>query len=175
MKGTREDAGAYAYEVEMLLASLNLTLESPGEGSTNASERAAANAYLESYLVHVRNLIEFFLSPARTRDDDILASDFLESAWTPSGEHVDRLRGLVDEIHKRLSHLTRRRHVDFEYEVLRTTADLVRLNNDFQRQLSTGDPSAADWFRRSINAVEAFRGDWLIHMVRTTSGPPSDT
>ena len=66
MKGTRDDAGAYGYEFDMLLGTHRLMKEHAMKPLAGWNIYIA-NAYLEAYLVHARNLIEFFLT-APTKD-----------------------------------------------------------------------------------------------------------
>src|SRR5262249_36178873 len=62
------------------------------------------NAYIESFVVHLRNLIDF-LSPTIVRDTDVLATDFCDAGtWNtamPSSLEKARARA-----HKELAHMT---------------------------------------------------------------------
>ena len=60
------------------------------------------NAWLESFLVHTRALLEFLgWTKVQVRDDDLRSP----IATTPN----ERLLSLVEEMHKRIMHVTRRR------------------------------------------------------------------
>ena len=171
MKGTRDDAGAYGYEFDMLLGTHRLMKEHAMKPLAGWNIYIA-NAYLEAYLVHARNLIEFFLT-APTKDN-ISAVGFLENGWTPSGPHVDRLKLLKEALHKRLSHLTRTRHQEFEgYRDLQTTVGLVRLSNDFHRRITSDCPEAVEWFADARRSIESFYQASLKGLVTYAHGPES--
>jgi hypothetical protein len=62
------------------------------------------SALLESWVIHLRNLIDFFCQPGRS--DDVTAWDFFDTpaAWTPTMSSVlEKARGRAN---KELSHLT---------------------------------------------------------------------
>lgn len=72
-----------------------------------------SDAVLGDFLVHARNLIDFFLGPTSQRPDDIVAADFFPKGptWSPQTDRafLDRLR---TSIAKRNMHLTYRRVTD---------------------------------------------------------------
>lgn len=64
---------------------------------------------LESYAIHLRNLINFFYPPIRIRDTDVCAKDFFieEATWgTKRPELSATLRKAKDRADKEVSHLT---------------------------------------------------------------------
>lgn len=68
---------------------------------------ALNNALLEAFLLHTRNLIEFFF-PERPRPTDVIAADFcLQNAWEPTAP------SLIEEwrfrANKEINHITSRR------------------------------------------------------------------
>jgi hypothetical protein len=71
----------------------------------------AHNAFLESELLHARNVIEFLIGrpkrkQQRYRDSDISARDYLPG-WTPDDDEVSRrLTEALPQIDKQLSHLS---------------------------------------------------------------------
>jgi hypothetical protein len=72
------------------------------------------NALIESFVGHVRPLMEFFDSnAAKAHDDDILAIDFFDDARTwfnlRPPPHTD-LDGIRDRVNKQLAHLSYRRN-----------------------------------------------------------------
>ena len=70
--------------------------------------RVVQDAVLESYLTHLRVLIDLFFEDAR-KDDDIIASDFFEDNknWhDKSVKYKKRLKTQRVRINKHLAHLT---------------------------------------------------------------------
>lgn len=69
---------------------------------------ALANALLESALLHVRNLFEFFVHPG-SRPDDMRPDDFADP-WPPGpADAVESLEQMSELPHKHLAHLTWKR------------------------------------------------------------------
>lgn len=95
-------AGHLNYEYEMLRTIVR-------ELSTGTRPQWLTNALLESFVIHLRALIDFFYTPARTKPDDMLATDYFPDpkAWEaaiPSMSEV--LRNARDRAHKEIAHLT---------------------------------------------------------------------
>jgi hypothetical protein len=74
---------------------------------------AAQDAWLEAFLIHVRNLIDFFIGPSRKGLDDIVAEDFFAdpNTWA-RGVQRDGLDKVRARIGRKLAHLTYHRLVD---------------------------------------------------------------
>jgi hypothetical protein len=73
------------------------------------------DAYLESFLIHARNLHSFFAGNV-TRDDDgnrkgddLFALDYLPD-WRGNGRELQRLQSSIRTINKRVQHVTAYRH-----------------------------------------------------------------
>jgi len=69
------------------------------------------SAYLESFAIHLRNLIDFFyLEP--TRDDDVAALDFFDDprSWAP-GAFSATLDAARERANKEVNHITSKRKV----------------------------------------------------------------
>jgi hypothetical protein len=96
----REAAFHLQYEIGMLFETAH-KLE-------NCDDVVLYNALLESYLIHARNLIFFFFEEA-LRDDDIVASHFVEDWNTIRGWRPPLLRKAGEEANKKVTHLTYRR------------------------------------------------------------------
>jgi len=67
------------------------------------------NALLESYLLHIRILIDFLINTERLKDDDVLAIDFFEDidGWKAIiAPKKERLETLKKRLNKELAHLT---------------------------------------------------------------------
>lgn len=88
------------YEIEQLLGTMG-----PKTG-----KREVDNARLESRLIHVRNLLDFFAHQRRDRDD-VLASHF---GFPFSPVSIDRL--FADRLNKDLAHLTYSRTSRSEFQ-----------------------------------------------------------
>ena len=67
------------------------------------------NALLESFVIHVRALVDFFYPPANAKPDDVFAIDFFDdpAEWEgirpPLSENLQRGRARA---HKEIAHLT---------------------------------------------------------------------
>ena len=86
----------YLYEVNMLRAAHGLL--------ASAASQAHANALIESFAVHARNLMDFFLSAAR--GDDAVASHFTASG-TFAATATRAIPGdLRTRLNKQIAHLT---------------------------------------------------------------------
>jgi hypothetical protein len=69
------------------------------------------SALLESFAIHLRNLIDFFYTqPGDARNDDLVAADFfdLPSAWNP-GAIPKSLADARERANKEVSHITYKR------------------------------------------------------------------
>jgi hypothetical protein len=71
------------------------------------SKRMIANAVMESFCLHARNLNEFFLETSN-RPDTLKASSFATGDYQPLDSPDDR-RALFGKINKQISHLTTER------------------------------------------------------------------
>lgn len=82
----------------------------PSEVSEIGELQVTSNALLESQLLHVRQLTNFLIGTSeRTRDDDVLRTDFT-TEWEPRPQSAVReLSGLIVPLNKHLAHLTRDR------------------------------------------------------------------
>ena len=64
------------------------------------------NAYVESFVVHSRNLLDFLYDKG-TKDDDAIASDFEETTpWNPPPMDTILNTWYPTRMHKHLAHLT---------------------------------------------------------------------
>ena len=95
-------ASHVAYELRMWQWSGN-RLAQFGQKQLGTPER---NAVIESYLLHLRNLIEFFRSDG-TRSDDVVALNFAPN-WA-LGDHAPVLERAWISLNKRLNHITSER------------------------------------------------------------------
>jgi len=99
------------YEVWMLGSTLKKL------NSRDFPDIKTANALIESFCIHARNLNEFFLENGR--DDTLKASSFATSDYkTP--ENTAERRELFAKINKQISHLTEARATTVEAEKIGT-------------------------------------------------------
>lgn len=91
-----------AYSGEHLLYELQLLRFTTGELVQLQQPSPIASVLIESFGIHLRNLIDFFYTP-RAKEDDVIASDFCPG-WkdTMSGT----LKVAKERANKELSHLT---------------------------------------------------------------------
>jgi hypothetical protein len=71
------------------------------------------DAVLEAFLIHARNLIDFFIGPSNYKKEDVIAADYFSSpdVWR-RGLKKDGLHKVRERIGKKLAHLTYRRLQD---------------------------------------------------------------
>jgi hypothetical protein len=72
------------------------------------------DASLEAFLIHARNLIDFFIGPSNQRPNDILASDFFVDPIVWRGVQRSGLDRDRERIGRKLAHLTYHRINDHE-------------------------------------------------------------
>ncbi len=126
-------------------------LNEKGEGLVGPGPSPERNALIECYLLHLRNLIEFFRSPGQW-EDDVVATDYL-SEWGV-GQYESTLTAAWEDLNQRLIHITTAR-ADAESwpEVQRSWQAahdaVVKLWWAFEGKL---DPSTLEWFQREQSA-----------------------
>jgi hypothetical protein len=105
-KGTRprRENAKRKYEIKMLRVTMR------GLDSEVFRGSSSSDVFLESFVIHVRNLIDFFWPPESYKSDDVLAEDFFNepAAWlgvrpNPMPELLERSRVRA---HKMVAHLT---------------------------------------------------------------------
>jgi hypothetical protein len=144
------------YELEMCAASA-IRAATP-----NARDVIEANAYLESTLLHARNLYEFLVANRKSpRDDDLLRTDFTRMDWTASKHAPDAVRRLaaaIPDVHKHLSHLTWARVDDLtvaQWTPLQIAYDVAELVRPWAVHLSAHDRGGVGEAARTLEAVAA--------------------
>jgi hypothetical protein len=83
------------YEIDMLRATFNLLRSMP--------KSVIANAVMESFCIHARNLDEFFMERGK-KNRKLRASDFAETYKRPKRDPTRD--ALIDKIHGQIAHLT---------------------------------------------------------------------
>ncbi len=140
-KKAKEVAPDVQYEFDMLEWAYK-KLSSDALNTTNKR-----NAYGECFLIHARNLIDFFVPPCRRRDDDVFASHFFDEPekWE---EHESDLcqyaRKERDDINKTLAHLTYRRISEKNWNEERISNGLETAKSKFLGLLA---PEQRRWFK----------------------------
>jgi hypothetical protein len=80
-----------------------------GIASGIAGQGPIANALIESFVVHLRCLLDFLYPPRNRRPDDVIAEDYFESpaAWENVRPPISaKLRKARDRAGKEMAHLT---------------------------------------------------------------------
>lgn len=93
------------YEIEMFFAAGNLV----GSGSV---DQRMQNAFVESFILHTRNLIMFFFYPRKIRKYDVISDDFFTNpkAWKLVRPRMSAtIKTALDRADKELAHLTTQR------------------------------------------------------------------
>lgn len=92
------------YEISMLFD----TGRSLPNGVTSPVVEFVTNAVLESFAIHLRNLLDFFYPANKPRKDDVVAASYFDSRILASDFPAlsDRLREARTRAHKQVSHLT---------------------------------------------------------------------
>jgi hypothetical protein len=98
------DAELTAYSGDHLLYEIQMFLFTAKELSRQAGPSPMTSVLIESFVIHLRNLIEFFYTPTGSeRDDDVIAADFCPG-WNESTSAT--LKEAKMRANKELSHLT---------------------------------------------------------------------
>ena len=137
---------ALLYEYRMLLTSAGFL------GSQIAADSDLALCVLESFLVHLRNLLDFFYSEPK-RASDCSAGDYLPdvAAWRQEIEEhlLSPTNEILRRIHKDLAHLTYDRigkePEDRQWEVTRIALAVVRVMTAFRRDVPDRDSFSRKW------------------------------
>ncbi len=141
-------------------------------GPAFSHDRWQKNAYLESMLVHARNLIEFLAErPSKNANDDrdIDAHDFVDS-WEVDPDLAERLRSYLPIIDKQISHLSWSR-VDGEKKEWRVdlTGDLLTAFESFAHALKKSPALPHSPLLR----VDAFNRELGLYRGSPSGGGPA--
>jgi hypothetical protein len=102
-----------AYSADHLLHEIKMLFDTGSHvpyGASSPSVQFVDDAVLESFVLHLRNLIDFFY-PRRILDDDVIAAHYFDSGQTPptfpsESPLFREARGRAD---KQVNHLTTKR------------------------------------------------------------------
>lgn len=120
------------------------------------------NAWVEVFLLHVRNLLDFFA--CEPRGDDVVASHYVEG-WTSDsgGEEMKWLEEMRRPINKRLAHITayRRRvgKMDDARLITDTGQRIIALYRRFMNLLPRRRQSGSGWNRTTNRTDGCSHGD----------------
>lgn len=91
-----------AYEIWMFYSIVDILSD-----KRDYSHQAIHNAILESFVIHMRIIIDFFYND-NPKNDDITINDFVDEDWIKS-EIPDRLKLARNRSNKEIAHLTFKR------------------------------------------------------------------
>ena len=140
----RENAPeAFKYELGMFR--LAITRRS---NEQNKQDKFISNALLECALLHARNLLEFFTGKISHKNDNIIASHFVDKP--PKLPYLESLR---NDINKRLSHLTYTRvKAGKEWDLPKISDEIEAAHAEFLNFLPEEDRSK--WLEPEHSDVE---------------------
>ncbi|HEY2903055.1 MAG TPA: hypothetical protein VGL59_20910 [Polyangia bacterium] len=104
-------------------------------------DRQAANARLECFAIHARNLIDFLYPPENPKKKDVIFADFLKgSGWEPEAPSAELTRAR-NMAHKQIAHLTTGRiagsgHADKAWHLTEVTRDIETVLRKFSANAS---------------------------------------
>ncbi len=104
------DAELIAYSGEHLLYELQLLLVTKRELARLDKPSPMASVLIESFVIHLRNLIDFFYY-SRVKEDDVIASDFCPG-WNETISST--LKAAKERANKEVNHLTLERKSGFD-------------------------------------------------------------
>lgn len=131
------------YEIDMLLFDAHSLCQL--QSNKSEPQRVCTNAFLESYAIHLRNIMEF-LWYSKNRSDDIRADDFnptgcaKNSISRKSSIKTDKIAGfsfsdLRDKINKQISHLTSQRteykDEEKQWDIIKITCCISKYLTDY--------------------------------------------
>ena len=129
--------GTIIYEVGMLAYSLSKIRKHPYQTSVTTNVKDG-NAYLECFLLHARCLNEFFRNTdeRKTKEDDVRYYYYVKSDREKKLKEFRKKPQIpqVDDINKRLSHITTTRDdiILAEWDIPGMTTNIIEKLKDFQ-------------------------------------------
>lgn len=100
------------YSREHIWYEVSMFFETGSRLRTTNSDQVIRNATIESFLIHLRNLLDFFYPEGQVKPDDVIADYYFASGNTPTNFPA-KSKTLDDaeiRAHKQLSHLTSKRY-----------------------------------------------------------------
>lgn len=112
-----------------------------------ASSKEEMNAYIECFLIHARNLTDFFAPRRSTQNDDVLANHFFDNSevWKSHESNLCQyIKSQRSDINKTLAHLTYHRVKPKQWEGARIYDELRKAKDLFLELLT---PERRKWFK----------------------------
>lgn len=171
------DADLAAYSSEHLLYEFQMLSFAEKELGKYTKAEPIVSALIESYGIHLRNLIDFFCTPTgNEQPDDVIASDFYPG-WNEPVSNT--LKDAKERINKELSHLTLKRKSDQDptkpWDVGGLYKEILAIGRRFAAQASPTklSPVVKAWLQPAANpaiaVVAAFTtSNTTTAMVTTT-------
>lgn len=139
-----EKAQAVAPNIKYEFSMLEWTCKEVFKHAENSQDR---NGHLECFLLHARNLLDFFVKPKSYRKkSDVIVRDFFKDGSIWESKEKKLLHYTLnerDEIHKTLAHLTFERIEQKIWDVCRISSELNQAKSEF---LGTLDSAQRSWF-----------------------------
>lgn len=141
--------------------------------SLNQDKGFLLSALLESFAIHLRNLIDFFYTqPAEARNDDVVASDFFDAptGWAP-GAIPKSLQDARERANKEVSHITYKRKVATDPTKPWPAAELFKEIQTVAEKFATGasgkklHPKVIEWLKGNAEKTAVL----LVSAATTTS------
>lgn len=139
----RSMAEHVGYEVQQMGDATKLIRAGKFPTDRPTFDRVVGNALLESVLIHVRSLDDFFRRTVSLEDDDVFAVHYLPT-WSPTRLLTKSQR---DKVNKSLAHLTSARAtgpVSWPLDVVDNALDVFR---SFAVDLRASFPPRFAWFK----------------------------
>lgn len=138
-----------------------------------APDGVVHDALLESMLLHVRSLTDFFVyTSPRPKPTDILRTDFAPE-WTPPQPEATRALAGRDALHKHLAHLTWERVDDGKQSyALAAAQDIIVIADAWSRHLAVHAPALQPVLQKSVldaQAAVARRSPYAVLQAVTTT------
>lgn len=157
------DSDLVAYSGEHLLYELQMFVLAGRELARPYLAGPLRSAVIESFVIHLRNLIDFFFT-APTHDDDVAAIHFCPQ-WNEAIPNILKLAR--DRANKELSHLTLQRktglHPDKPWDVAALFQSVHQVAKKFVSKASRAklSPEVSKWVNMSRSESTAVLSGWV--------------
>jgi hypothetical protein len=151
MRNLRDISEHISYEIEMF----ELSASRLGSGNLDQFQR---NAFLETFILHARCLIDFLYLPNNTKSDDVVADHFFDN---PENFHRSRpkLQSLIEtqtlkpRAGKEIAHLTYKRlEVTPEMKIWQVSKIHKEINGVLATFFKCLSEEQRRWFRVVVNS-----------------------
>lgn len=173
----RPDNELLAYSEEHLLYELHM-LHWVTETISKTGKGFLLSALLESFAIHLRNLIDFiYTSPGDARDDDAIAADFYDppSGWKPAAMSA-ALDAAKVRANKEVSHLTYTRKSGMAPDKPWAVGALFKEVQDVARRFAVGasptklHPKVVEWLNASLVQIAVLSASASTATTNTAVG-----